>query len=111
MKAHNDVGQLRQRLDFSQAAMAQVIGVSSRTVSRWEEGSTRPSGLAKEKLEKIEALVELIERYIKQEARAEWLQTPNPAFGGKSPAEVLQSPGGMDRLIEFFRRIEWGITL
>jgi DNA-binding XRE family transcriptional regulator len=111
MKARNGIGQLRRRLDFSQAALAHAIGVSSRTIGRWEIGAAQPGGMAREKLERIEILADLIERYIKREAKAEWRRTPTPVFGGKSPADVLQTPGGIDRLNEFFRCIEWGVTL
>jgi len=38
---------LRQKLDLSQTAFANLIGVSLRTVQDWEQGRRKPSGPAK----------------------------------------------------------------
>ena len=37
------IRQLRERKNMTQAALAEVIGVSPKTVSKWEKGTTEPS--------------------------------------------------------------------
>jgi len=49
-KTNSDFGvrvkELRQRLNLTQEAMAETLGVSFATVNRWENGWTEPSRLA-----------------------------------------------------------------
>jgi len=44
---------LREEQSLSQEALARLIGVSVRTVARWENGESKPSPLAVEKLQRI----------------------------------------------------------
>jgi DNA-binding transcriptional regulator YiaG len=45
---------LRQRMGMSQPAFAEMLGVSHRTVTRWESGDdTRPTKMARRSLDKI----------------------------------------------------------
>lgn len=44
---------LRQQLRLSQEKFAAKVGVSVRTVNRWEKGQTLPSPLAMEKLHRL----------------------------------------------------------
>lgn len=45
--------QLRKRLGMSRGELARALGVTERTISRWEEG-TAPQGLAAEVMRAIE---------------------------------------------------------
>lgn len=47
------IRRVRELQDWSQEAFARILGVSVRTVTRWETGVCRPSALALEKLEQI----------------------------------------------------------
>lgn len=47
------IKQLRDKLELSQPAFAQKLGVSLNTVNRWERGKTRPSMLANNQLVKL----------------------------------------------------------
>lgn len=44
---------LREEQSLSQEALARLIGVSVRTVARWENGQSKPSPLAAEKLQRV----------------------------------------------------------
>ncbi|MBA7629266.1 hypothetical protein ES703_36764 [subsurface metagenome] len=50
-----DVRELRRKLGISRDALARELGMSYHTVSLWERGKTKPSPLALEKLEKLQA--------------------------------------------------------
>lgn len=54
METRKRIKRLRQRLDMTQEEFAKYIGVSWRTVMRWESGDSQPSNLALEKIEKLE---------------------------------------------------------
>jgi DNA-binding transcriptional regulator YiaG len=43
----------RDRRKLSQEAFAQLIGVSAKTVARWESGESSPSRMALEKLNAV----------------------------------------------------------
>jgi len=44
---------IRDKLGFTQEDLARKLGISLSTVSKWEQGVTSPSRLAREKLEKF----------------------------------------------------------
>ena len=51
-KLHNDeVKKLRKKLGLTIEAFAGKVGVTGRTVMRWEKGSSQPSPLASKTLE------------------------------------------------------------
>jgi transcriptional regulator with XRE-family HTH domain len=45
--------QFRQDRELSQEALARLIGVSVRTVVRWEQGHSEPSALAAQRIEEL----------------------------------------------------------
>lgn len=49
-----DVKTLRRRLGLTQEDLARTLGVSWETVSRWENGRTRPSRLALRAIQDLE---------------------------------------------------------
>ena len=48
-----DIKAIRLELGFSQEDLARRLGLALSTVSKWEQGVTSPSRLAREKLEKF----------------------------------------------------------
>jgi putative transcriptional regulator len=48
-----DVKAIRLELGFTQEDLARKLGLALSTVSKWEQGVTSPSRLAREKLEKL----------------------------------------------------------
>jgi DNA-binding transcriptional regulator YiaG len=48
-----DIKAIRAELELTQEDLARRLGLSLSTVSKWEQGVTSPSRLAREKLEKI----------------------------------------------------------
>ena len=48
-----DIKTMRVQLGFTQEDLARELGLALSTVSKWEQGVTSPSRLAREKLEKL----------------------------------------------------------
>ncbi len=48
-----EIKEWRSRLKLSQEGLAQLIGVTMGSVNRWEAGTTKPSKLALEKINKL----------------------------------------------------------
>ncbi|MHC5597705.1 MAG: helix-turn-helix domain-containing protein [Nostoc sp.] len=53
LKISDLIRELRQQLDLSQEKFAARLGVSLRTVNRWENGSTVPSQMALKLIEEM----------------------------------------------------------
>ena len=106
---HDQVPAIRTGLGLSQEALAQTLGVSSRTVARWEEGATSPSPLALTRLDLLAEIREKARKLFRGKEAEAWLRTPNPVLGGRSPLEHLRAPGGLEEVRDLLGRIEWGI--
>lgn len=48
-----NIKKIRIELQLSQEALARKLGVSVRTVARWEAGKSKPSPLAWEKIQRL----------------------------------------------------------
>jgi len=48
-----DIKAIRQSLGFTQEDLARAMGLALSTVSKWEQGVTSPSRLAREKIERL----------------------------------------------------------
>ena len=53
-RIYMDVKTIRQALGMTQERLAQKLGVSFVTISRWELGKSKPSPMAIQKLDKLE---------------------------------------------------------
>ena len=51
----DDLKEIRTKLELTQENMARKLGVTFNTYSRWERGLSKPSPLAREKIENIRA--------------------------------------------------------
>ncbi|MBI2369587.1 MAG: DUF2384 domain-containing protein [Deltaproteobacteria bacterium] len=99
---------IRAALGLSQEALAQTLGVSLRTVVRWEEGSASPSPLALIRLRLLGEIHERARKLFKGKEAEAWLRTPNRVLGGRPPLERLRAPGGLEEVRDLLGRIEWG---
>ena len=59
-----DVARIRQALNLSQRALANVLGVSTRTVEAWEAGRNVPSGAARHLLFLLDGDHSLVQRLV-----------------------------------------------
>ena len=109
--ANKQVGELRKKFGCSQETMGHIIGVSGRTVARWEANENDLSRLARQRVNELQTISEKMEGVIKKGKETEWLNTPNEALGNKSPLEVIiRSLEGVREVLNLLGRIEWGIV-
>lgn len=100
---------VRTRLGLSQETLAQVLGVSARTIVRWEGQTSVPSRLAWDRLERLAEVIRLAEQVFPGPALTSWFRTPNPALGGRIPVDVLANRGGLEEVFHLLGRMAWGI--
>ncbi len=90
------VADLRQRLQLKQAVFARLLPVSVRSLATLESG-TPPTEAVARRLIELERLTDVLAEVIQPDTLGQWLQTPNDAFDGLKPLEVIDR-GESDRI-------------
>lgn len=100
------VGELRQALGLSRKVFSRLTGFSERAVADWEAGKDL-SDPTRQRMTEMQRLQQGLARVMQQEFIADWLQSPNDAFGGLKPIEVVER-GEIDRLWRMIYLLESG---
>jgi len=101
--------ELRQRLQLSQAVFARLLPVSVRTLATLESGAPATDVVSRRRTE-LKRLTEALAEVIKRESLGKWLQTPNEAFDGLKPIEVIDR-GEIDRLWSMIYFLRSGVAV
>lgn len=109
---NKNVTTLRKKYNCSQVVWARMIGISEKTVSRWETNKSSPSSLASNKIKEFDKILNKMKGVIKRGKESEWLNTPNDELNNNSPLEaILKGPEGVQEVIDLLCRIEWGVPV
>jgi transcriptional regulator with XRE-family HTH domain len=102
------VAALRAKLRLPRKTFSRLTGFSERAIADWEKGKrvTEP-GLRR--MREIERLQERLAEVVERESIPQWLETPNPAFDGLKPLEVIER-GEIDRLWTMIFYLESGVA-
>jgi len=101
---------LRKETGCSQEQLARLIGVSVKTISRWEQEESHPSLLARQRIMEIKKVFQKADELFKPGKTRDWLNTPNEILDGRTPLEELaQGPEGIRRVLNLLNKLEWGI--
>ncbi len=101
--------ELRQRLQLSQAVFARLLPVSVRTLATLESGAPATDVVSR-RMTELKRLTEALAEVIKRESLGKWLQTPNEAFDGLKPIEVIDR-GEIDRLWSMIYFLRSGVAV
>ncbi len=101
------VGILRDRLALTQVEFARLLAVSVRSLASLEGGSALSEPVAR-RLNEIERLTAALVEVIREESLGKWLRTPNQAFAGLKPLELIER-GESDRLWEMIYFLRSGV--
>jgi len=109
---NKNVTNLRKKFNCSQTRWARMIGISGKTVSRWETNKSSPSALASNKIKEFEKVINKMKGVIKKGKENEWLNTPNDELNNDTPLETfLKGSEGVQEVIDLLSRIEWEIPV
>jgi uncharacterized protein (DUF2384 family) len=106
--------ELRENLGCSQEKLSQLIGVSLRTVVRWEAGDSCPNFLGKEKIDNLIKILEAVKGIIKKGKEKEWFNMPHKELRNRTPLDILIStPGyeGVQKILNLLGSLEYGIPV
>ncbi len=106
--ASSGIAELRSRYGLSREKFGRLSGFSVRGLANWESGVQEPGEQARLRLAELDRLQRALARVVSQEALGNWLDTPNPAFDGLKPLEVIER-GQVDRLWQMVFLVESGV--
>jgi hypothetical protein len=97
---------LRERLGLSRRQFARLTAASERAVADWE-GDRPISPVNQKSLRESERLCRALMKIMKADHVGAWLDTPNDAFSGLKPLDLIER-GEVDRLWRMIFEIESG---
>jgi transcriptional regulator with XRE-family HTH domain len=102
------IEKVREKLGLSQGELARVTGYSLRSIAGWEGGKAL-SEAAKQKVTETERLRRALSQVIPESHLGDWLRTPNPAFEGQTPIQVIER-GESDRIWRMIFQIDANVA-
>ena len=103
------IAEIRKRLRMNQMVFARLLPVSVRSLATLESG-TPPTDVVARRLIELKRLINALSEVMKQESIGTWVQTPNEAFDGLKPLEVIDR-GEIDRLWSMIYDLRSGVPL
>ena len=96
--------QVRTWLGVSQPELARITGYSVRAIAGWEGGKSLSEPALKKVIE-TERLRRALAVILPASKIGEWMRTPNSAFEGQSPIQVIEQ-GESDRIWQMIFQID-----
>jgi DNA-binding transcriptional regulator YiaG len=98
---------VRRKLGLTRKVFSRLTGFSERAIATWEAGG-KPDEPGLRRIRETERFQAKLAEVVRQEEIPEWLETPNDAFGGLKPLEVIER-GEIDRLWNMIYYLESGV--
>jgi len=100
---------MADRLQISQEALAQRLGLVARTVLRRSQAGKPLSASDSEKLLRVARIWNAARGlFTTDQAIAEWLKTPSSALEGSAPLDLLDTDVGASEVEAYIRGLEYG---
>jgi DNA-binding transcriptional regulator YiaG len=107
-KADELVADVRRKLGLSRKVFSRLTGFSERAIANWEGGG-KPDEPGLRRIRETERFQMRLAEVVRPEEIPAWLDTPNDAFDGLKPLEVIER-GEIDRLWNMIFYLESGIA-
>ncbi|HTV63533.1 MAG TPA: antitoxin Xre/MbcA/ParS toxin-binding domain-containing protein [Verrucomicrobiae bacterium] len=96
----------RTMFKMPQPFVVRLTGFSPRSVAKWSEGIL-PSPKQEKALVEMDRLLDALARVMKPAQVGQWLKSPNPAFDGSTPLQIVER-GEIDRIWHMLFDLESG---
>jgi transcriptional regulator with XRE-family HTH domain len=103
----SSVRMIRGKLGLSRKIFSRLTGFSERAIADWEAGKPL-SEPGQRRLKELDRFRERLSEVVSPETIPAWLDTPNEAFEGLKPLEVIER-GEIDRLWDMIFYLESGV--
>ncbi|CAN5439646.1 hypothetical protein BH09BAC3_BH09BAC3_36100 [soil metagenome] len=105
---YRSVRHLMEFLDLTTREIADLTGVSQRTISRWDDESLI-GPLPSKNLIKVDSVVHSgIEVFGSEASFKSWLEQPNTALGDDKPVDLLTTPYGAELVEDAIEALKYG---
>jgi transcriptional regulator with XRE-family HTH domain len=94
---------LREKLELSQEGMAHLLGVSVRTISRWETSHTAPRYEILKRLTILEGVSRYVGSSLPASKLVQWLTTAQVELNYCTPIVLLESDFGRGKFRELMK--------
>lgn len=84
-----DIRDVRALLGLHQSEFARLMGVSTRSVAGLEKGQKLTPAMTRQ-LREVTRLARALNGVVRKPELPIWLRKPNPAFGKRTPLEVIE---------------------
>ena len=101
--------ELRNTLGMPREVFGRLVNVSVRTIADVESTRKKAEKLRRTYVE-VKRFCDAMSEVVDPSCLGDWLMTPNDAFGGFKPLEIIER-GEIDRLWEMFYRLRSGMPL
>ncbi len=89
--------------------LAGLLDVSFKTIQRYQKDDKKLSAIHSEQLLKIIALYQKAEEvFADLDSFNRWVRKPALGLGNEKPLKFMQTPGGINLIMDELRRIEFG---
>jgi len=100
---------IRRTLCLSQEAIARLLGISVRTIVRWEKEGDLPPPLERERIDLLREVVEIAKDIMNEKEVEIWFAKPKESLLGQRPLDLLSSFRGIQQIREVLEKARWGI--
>ena len=101
---------LKDELGLAAEVLADLTGVSTRTLARRKKRSEPLAPATSERLLRLARLYEIATEVLGDEAEArQWLKTPNMALGGRTPLDYADTELGAREVEDLLGRLAHGV--
>jgi putative toxin-antitoxin system antitoxin component (TIGR02293 family) len=83
------IDSIKERTRISAGSIAEMIGASPQTLSRWAKGKNDPQREHLDRLLEFDYLTERLAEFFSPEDARLWLFAPHPQLNGERPADLL----------------------
>lgn len=89
--------------------VAQVLGTTPRSVSRWAREKSAPRRGSEDRLLELKAVIDLLRKTLRDEPARVWLRSPNSELDWRKPLEVV-AEGEYRRVVGAILAMAEGVT-
>ncbi len=101
---------LKENIAVPDTMLAQLLGISEKTLSRARAGQVRLDSVVSDRLFRVARIVALaIEVLETEQAALHWLKRSQIGLGGRVPLALLTTDVGRDQVEKLLLRIEHGV--
>jgi putative toxin-antitoxin system antitoxin component (TIGR02293 family) len=106
----NSLDTLAEELSMQRVAVAKLLGISERTLSRRATSNSRLTAAESDRIVRMARVLALAKETLgSMEKASRWLQTSNRALEGDKPIDRLDTDIGVRSVEQVLGRIEYGL--